>query len=550
MKKTTLLLSVLCLATGVFARSYEWSWRMPTDKYQNLEFTLRSGVDRATKVFAQADDAERRGTKVTDLVPMYRAARAEWKKVQIQAEAEGFDEQLLSYVIFMQGLCAARAHDRNEAIKMFGEVIDLYPDETWVSYPARYYLGVTKVGMGDVRAGDADLDELIELSRQSDNAIIAYAINSRAGRLWDAGKGAQAIELWKDCQRRFREICWYPWSSANDSIGFAAAVTGDIESMQEAVYARNEERDAKKKVDRQVEVIERHLDWYLNGMRYSWVQPLKYFYDKYEKESARREKIQQFSKNMATWAAAQRPAFEAAGRAYEATVYAFRIKVMSAKPADLAKEADAIRAGIQKEQNPKLRARWAWATAMTLAYCRAYDMARPFADIIGEPLVAAKLRYEIEKEAGEWKAAVLALDEIISREVEPADQQKWRYELGWVYRDRIKDFEKAIKTYAEISDPPRQLWEISWAYRYAKKNKEAFNALTEIASMFPKDAPDAVFRMAEWREQDGEKQKAIALYRRLLSQPEWKQSGASSRAHQALERLGVATGGAMVNQVH
>ena len=34
-----------------------------------------------------------------------------------------------------------------------------------------------------------------------------------------------------------------------------------------------------------------------------------------------------------------------------------------------------------------------------------------------------------------------------------------------------------------------------------------------------------------------------------MKHPKWKQSGASSRAHQALERLGVATGGAMTNEV-
>lgn len=548
MRAGAAFLAALCALT-VYARQYEWSWRMPADVYQNLEFTMRSGVDRATKVFAQADDAERRGAKVTDLVPLYRAARAEWKKVQIQVEAEDFNEQVLAYVIFMQGLCATRAHDRNEAVKMFGEVIDLYPDETWVSYPARYFLGATKVGMGDVRAGDGDIDELIDISRQSDNAVIAYALNSRAGRLWDAGKETEAIELWKECQRRFKETCHWTWQSANNSVAFAAAVTGDMASMQEALDMRNDERDEKKRIARQVEVLDGHLEWYLNGMRWGWVQPLKYFCEKYPKESERREKVTKFGRSMAAWAATQRPAYAAAGRDYEAVVYAFRIRSMVEKPSDLAREAASVREGIAKEKEVKLRARWARGAAMTLSYIRAYDMARPFAEVIGAPLAAAKLRYDIEREAGNWKAAVLALEEIISRETEPAQQQRWRYELGWVYRDRIKDQEKAIKTYSEITDPPRQLWEISLAYRYAKKNKEAFRALTEIASMFPKDAPDAVYRMAEWYEQDGAKQKAVVLYRRLLSQPEWKQTGASSRAHQALERLGIATGGAMVNQV-
>ena len=50
-------------------------------------------------------------------------------------------------------------------------------------------------------------------------------------------------------------------------------------------------------------------------------------------------------------------------------------------------------------------------------------------------------------------------------------------------------------------------------------------------------------------EEDGNVKQAIAIYRRLLSQPEWKKTAESSWAHQALERHGVATGGAVVNEV-
>ena len=51
-----------------------WSWEMPGAVYQELDFASRAGVDRAAKIFAQACDAERRGVRVTDLVPRFRAA--------------------------------------------------------------------------------------------------------------------------------------------------------------------------------------------------------------------------------------------------------------------------------------------------------------------------------------------------------------------------------------------------------------------------------------------------------------------------------------------
>ena len=530
------------------ARSYEWSWRMPDRVYQNLEFTLRSAVDRAAKVYDQADSAERRGTKVTDLVPQYRAAKAEWKKVQIQAEAEGFDESLLAYVIFMQGLSAVKAHDRNEGLKLFGEVVDLYPEERWISIPARYFGASTRLKMGDVRAGENGLDEVIEQGGNDTNPCLGYAIYERACRYRDVGNEASALELFKKLDP-FKEIIYWTWSNANGESAAYASFLGDMEGLDAALKARNDERDPKKKLARQIEIVNGHAGWYLNGMRYAWVQPLKRFHDKFPKQSDRQKAIDKFSRFMSSWAMAQKPLFAEAGRPFEADCLSFRIKAMTAKPDEVRKDVGGIAAGIKAEKNEKTRGSLAWGCGMTLAYRQQWDAALQFPELMPSPLGAAKLRYEINREKEDWKAAILAIEEIMSREVEPSEVQKWKYTLGWIYRDRTKEYEKAIKTYAEITDPPRQLWEISTAYRYAKKNKEAYRALTEIASMFPKDAADAVYRIAEWREQDGEKQKAIALYRRLLTQPEWKQSGASSRAHQALERLGIATGGAMTNTV-
>ena len=223
MRRVLVLCALAALPSAVLARDYEWNWRLPPEVYRNLEFTCRASVDRATKVFAESYDALRRGTPVPELVPRFRAAAAEWKKVQIQAEAEGFDEQLLAYVIFMQGFARQCAHDRNEAIKLFGEVLDLYPDEKWIARPARYWLGTSKVGMGDVRAGDADIDELLAEAGERPDPIVACALNDRARRLWADGKEKPAIDYLKRVDETFKETNHWTWESANDFLGFAAA---------------------------------------------------------------------------------------------------------------------------------------------------------------------------------------------------------------------------------------------------------------------------------------------------------------------------------------
>ncbi|MBR2066153.1 MAG: hypothetical protein IJ983_03580, partial [Kiritimatiellae bacterium] len=84
-------------AAPAFGWEWEWNWRMPGDIYKGLEFESRNAVDRAYKATSAAMDAERTGARPTDLVPRFRAAAAEWRKVEIQAESDNTSDALLAY---------------------------------------------------------------------------------------------------------------------------------------------------------------------------------------------------------------------------------------------------------------------------------------------------------------------------------------------------------------------------------------------------------------------------------------------------------------------
>ena len=129
----------------------EWDWHMPGSVYKMLEFTDRAAVDRAVKLFQQAIDAEDRGTKVTDLIPRYRAAAGEWKKVEMQGETEEFNAPLLAYAVFMQGYARQQAHDRNEAAKLYNNVLDLYPEQKFIAVPAKFMLYQIDRSVGDTK---------------------------------------------------------------------------------------------------------------------------------------------------------------------------------------------------------------------------------------------------------------------------------------------------------------------------------------------------------------------------------------------------------------
>ena len=74
--------------------------------------------------------------------------------------------------------------------------------------------------------------------------------------------------------------------------------------------------------------------------------------------------------------------------------------------------------------------------------------------------------------------------------------------------------------------------------------------MDEICGVFPNDAAQAMLTKGDWFRDAGDKKNAIGCYRRILSHAEWKKSSSASQAHQRLEAFGIATGGAVVNDVH
>jgi tetratricopeptide (TPR) repeat protein len=178
-----------------------------------------------------------------------------------------------------------------------------------------------------------------------------------------------------------------------------------------------------------------------------------------------------------------------------------------------------------------------------------YDLARRIPDLVKNPLSSSMMRHQIELAAGKHAAAAMCLEEYLGHKPPPDAAKNAKMTLAQIYRDNLGKYDKAIAIFQELNDPPRTLWELYSTYWSAGRKKEAYSMLVELESMFPSEAPRAFYTHAQRLEGDGNVKQAIAIYRRLLSQPEWKKTAESSWAHQALERHGVATGGAVVNEV-
>ena len=545
-----LSLFVLAAASANAEPLREWDWHMPAEVYKELDFTDRAAVDRAVKIFENAVDAERYNRKkVTDLLPMYRAAAGEWRKVQVQAETAGGNENLLAYAVFMQGYAKQQAHDRNEAKKLFAEVVDLYPEQKFISVPARYMISVVDRELGDIKKADAALEEIVDDKGADGHKIFYNVLNSLAQNRWRDLRPEEAAELWEKIVLSKGKPDGTLRETSRWMLMAARLVSFDFGNLDSTVYAGVEKGQRKSQANRLAE----SANWVARIDEYQYHEVTQYLDRKYPREKKlndRKNALEKIRKGYNTWFESQNDVFEGYDDGWTAALLRVRLYFRVEKPDQVLKRVKTCE-GIVKSSKPDVANSRARQLVGVLCGANLADAARAATALAKDPHVRLRLQYEVESAFQQWKMAAMYLEEFIN--LKPAPEAGAllgaKYDLAWLYRNRLSASEKALKIYREIDDPPRSLWNLAETLREVGKKQESYTQLTEIASVFPNDAPNAVLRMAQWREADGEKEKAIGLYRRLMNHPKWKQSGASSQAHQALERLGIATGGAMTNEV-
>ncbi|MBR1920717.1 MAG: tetratricopeptide repeat protein [Kiritimatiellae bacterium] len=546
MGKKGILAIAAILPLALLAWDWRKDWAMPGEVYRTLDFTVRAGIDRATGVFTKALDGENRnGQSEQDRIASFRAAAGEWRKVQVQSETGEFDERILSYALFMQGCACERAKDSNEAVRLYSEVIELYPDVAWVSVPARLRLGCIQSAMGDVRKSNETLAALLDEPASRGTQARAVALRIYGDRLWDAGKFADAEALWREILAPATKAEEWRRANARDKLVAVALARGDYSHFDDLVFM-----DVAKDAASRLEAVRKML----GTVAWVWLQARGWndFAARaeklYPKESERNKKLASSITAFLAWFEGQRALYDAAKDPTKYPMDLLRVATMSAKSETVEPRLKVVEGMIRGEGDAAKAARLAGAAKDLLFAARLYDLARRLPPLIKDPLAASFMRYQIESAAGKHAAAALCLEEYLAHKPEPGAAKSAKSSLAQIYRDNLGKYDKAIALYQEINDPPRTLWDLHATYWKAGKKADAYRMLVELESMFPGEAAAAFYTHAQHLEEDGDKKQAIAIYKRLLSQPEWKKTPQSSWAHQALERHGIATGGAVINE--
>ena len=531
----------LVLALAPARGQQSWSWVLPVKTYQNLDFSERAGIDRARAAFQRAEDAEKRRVPVNDLIPLYRGAAAEWKKFQLQHEMTASDT-ISAYVLFMQGYALQGARDRNAAIAAYTELLDYFPDERWIATAALFFIGEAHRDNGDDRLALNTFLSLAEDPAHARHPLAARALERLAQMHWRMKQPDEAVAFWRQgLDGPYRETARADVNAMRDACGQALTLLDRWDEYETLLFDGIPADEPAKRAA----AVQTAVDVLRNRMIHHWGN---WYYAIYVPEKERDASRLAWRGRLAAWYDRQRDTFDAAGRPWDHALTAFRLW-REFKPEAGVERIPAITALLDRlTLDDAARDQHARDFALLLCDYRLFDEARTLLPRVKDLAAGRWLAYEIENRANVLPAAQLALEELVAN-ADAAVSLRAKKTLAWFHKDRTRQYDKAIALYLDIAEPPGTLWALQECYRRAGKKTEAYTILTELASIFPSEAPRAVWTQGQYREQDGEKDRAIALYRRLLSQPDWKKSPESSHAHQALERLGVATGGAVINEV-
>ena len=532
-----LLVSLSALSSFAQDRVGDWTWVFPSSTYKEIDMAPRSAVDRASKLMT--DGEKRRDQRQNnESISAFRAAAQEWDR--FGTEFLDSSEEALAYASFLKGYCLHMAKDRNKAIEAYTECVDLY-DGLAAAGCAIYWRGCAYGDNGQGSRARQDWELLADSEDYERLPLRFSACNRLASSLWENGKIDEAIAAWQVVADGDRAIHKKAFDEAQKSL-FNARMLADFSGVAAEVSSSDKPADdLVKDID---EFRRRAWDIAGNGW---WRDP--YF----KSQASKKFKdvgawMNDYRKKVLEWFDKQKAAYEAANRSWDHAFASFDFWRNFDKKAASAK-VPALGEMLRKTTDDKARDDRAVALIERLNWSQLYTEAGLVLECMKNPNRKAWAKHDIDGAKGDWKAAAADLAPI---ESDPDEQTAGRAkrEHAWICQNRLSEFDTAIKLYNDAPDPPGTLWRIAECYRGAGDKQKAFRQLVEIASVFPNEAARAMLQQGRWYNQDGDKKKAIGSFRQILANAEWKKTQAASDAHQELERLGIATGGAVVNEVH
>ncbi|MCG8509703.1 MAG: hypothetical protein MI741_10800, partial [Rhodospirillales bacterium] len=427
---------------------------------------------------------------------------------------------------------------RLQAIRTYTEVMDYFPNEIWIAVPALYFRAEAYFENGDDLQGYKSLQAIAEDDGYLKHPLAAGALRRLADNHWANQQFDQAATTWKRA--------WDSYHKTNrDEAGSAAAnlracymIQGQFDRLT-AFVAKLAEADPQMT---ECDALLRALSQARSGLHsdHGWNT---WYYERFHNDSQARAMMDESRKQIYEWFVATQAQFTNENRLYDyhgalagfaaeekvgdagkhATALCESLKAIRSKPDvaiatarqsinDLAHNGHRPNAsrvfetasGIIRSANVNADEKEKLASLLvgTLAERGMRDEAVSLLDLYVDGTRALWAEFSIHERSREWQDALATLDKIENLK-QADDLRRARQQRADIYHNHIGEYQKAIEVYRQIADPPGTLWSIQDCQRRDGKTDAAITTLTEIASLFPDQAPRAVFTKAEYYRADG-----------------------------------------------
>jgi len=492
----------------------DWTWVLPAERYKTLNVFERAQYDKAAQLLKQNS---------------YKSAASEFEKFKVQFT----DSPVISYILFMRGYCLHQSKHRNQAVKIYNEVLDYFSEEIADAAPALYFMGVAHIENGDTREGMTCMKDMATDEEYQKHPLAAGALARLAENHWRNKEPEQAVAYWKQVVRDFHKVSHTEANRARSNVTIYYIKKKDYAAYEAWLVTDENRDDAASRCAVATNAMDRaHHSVFPDHLRqYSR-------FEQKERDAAAKACFDYFK--------ARRPWFAKAERLwdYQSRAVQFLCRYHRDKKERHA-IVDEIVAGIKKETDKKKRdGAYAWLIDR-LREGRDYDRARYCIALMSEAPHAAYKEAEIHFDQHQWTQALAKLVQI-GQMGDAGWAGRALERRAWIHKDYLYKYEEAVKLYRELNRPPWSLWQIQECYIRWGKLKEAITSLSEIENSFPDDAPKAAWYKASYYHEAKQGKMAVAQARKILKA--YKESPEASQAHQLLEKYGVATGGGVFHE--
>ncbi|MFW6132383.1 MAG: tetratricopeptide repeat protein [Planctomycetota bacterium] len=510
-RAAAVLLAVLAAAPAS-AQAGGDLWRLSAARFKRMDPFERAQYQRAARAFEQGD---------------YRTAAAEFGKFRSQ-----FDDCVnLSHMILMQGRSLHRDKKRNEAIRIYNQVLDYFAHVTADAAPALYYQGVAQMQNGDVLKGLSTLNRMVEHERYRRHPRTAGALRRLADYYVEHGKPAKAVGYWKQTVADFDDANSHQARRARARLTKYYIATGDYAAYEEWI------------VDPEHDAPGEHRRWVTD---YAWSRA-------YHREGDWRELIGEGvpvarrRREFWDYFTGGRRWWEQTGRLWDYYRHALNYAAFRLDDDEALKRiVDQAVAHVREDDAAERRDDRLWWLADRLSRADKFLRARHCLEQMDDRHRARYGEYVMLARQRKYAEAADVLKGIIAGDdADGAWTARAEKDLARLYHHHLGKHAEAIKLYRTINQPPGTVWAVADCYARMGKLEQALTKLLEIENAFPSEASKAAWRRVKLLSGD-DKARAIAEARRVLKV--YPESSESSQAHQYLEKQGIATGGAVIDE--